>query len=91
MEKYLIIIAKSEKNYSAYAPDVLGCIATGQTIEETLTNMVEALQFHFEGMRDDEVEIPTPKGFNYHFNSGELPIGADYFITEAFVQIPHHV
>ena len=48
--KYLVIIEKSENNYSAYSPDVLGCVTTAKTVEETLSMMKEALEFHFEGM-----------------------------------------
>ena len=58
--KYAIIIHKANGNYSAHAPDVDGCIATGKTIEETRQNMKEALAFHFEGMAEDGDPIPEP-------------------------------
>ena len=72
--KYAIVIEKAESNYSAYAPDMPGCVTTGRTIDETRRNMVEALEFHLEGMAEDgdpappattvvehvEVELPTP-------------------------------
>ena len=72
--KYLIVIEKAECNYSAYAPDVPGCVSTGPTIEQARRNMIEALEFHLEGMAEDgepvpaaetvaevvEVELPTP-------------------------------
>lgn len=48
-----ICIEKAEGNYSAYAPEVDGCASVGDTIEETRANMIEALQFHFEGMSED--------------------------------------
>lgn len=44
--KYLIVIEKGENNYSAYSPDVLGCIATGKSIEKTIANMKSALMMH---------------------------------------------
>ena len=59
--KYLIIIEKANKNYSAYIPDVPGCIATGKTIEETKKNMKEALDMHLEGLAEDGVTSPRPK------------------------------
>jgi predicted RNase H-like HicB family nuclease len=57
--RYAIVIEKAEKNYSAYVPDVPGCIATGATVEEVKRNLAEALQFHFEGMRADGDAIPA--------------------------------
>ncbi|MGH2351254.1 MAG: type II toxin-antitoxin system HicB family antitoxin [Chloroflexota bacterium] len=58
--RYAIVIEKAAGNYAAYAPDVLGCIATGQTVEETIQQMREALEFHFEGMREHGEPIPEP-------------------------------
>jgi len=59
--KYAIVIEKAESNYSAYAPDVPGCVAAGDTIEETVQLMKEALELHFEGMIEDGVVIPRPE------------------------------
>ncbi len=64
--KFSIIIEKSERSCSAYSPDVLGCAATGKSVEETLKNMREALEFHFEGMIENGEEIPAPKSLNYY-------------------------
>lgn len=58
MENYLIVIEKAKNNYSAYAPDVPGCISTGKTVEETLKNMNEALEFHIQGLKEDGLPIP---------------------------------
>ncbi len=58
MQKYLIIIEKTQTGYSAYSPDVDGCIATGITQEETRQNMKEALQFHLEGLFLEGLQIP---------------------------------
>ncbi len=60
MHRYLIIIEHYGNNYSAYSPDVPGCIATGQTEKETEDNMREALQFHIEGMLEDGLPVPEP-------------------------------
>ena len=59
--KYLIIIEKANKNYSAYLPDVPGCIATGKTIEETKKNIKEALDMHLKGLAEDGLTSPRPK------------------------------
>jgi predicted RNase H-like HicB family nuclease len=58
--RYAIIIEKGENNYSAYAPDVPGCVATGNTLKEVQQQMKEALEFHFEGMRLDGDPVPPP-------------------------------
>jgi predicted RNase H-like HicB family nuclease len=58
--KYLVIIEKANGNYSAYCPDLPGCVATGRTIEETLARMKEAIQFHIEGLKTEGLAIPEP-------------------------------
>lgn len=60
MKRYAIVIHKANGNYSAHVLDVDGCIATGRTVEETTSNMREALEFHFEGMAEDGEAIPEP-------------------------------
>ena len=60
MDNYLIIIEKSDNGYGAYCPDVPGCVAFGDTVDETRKNFLEALEFHFEGLREDGLEIPKP-------------------------------
>ena len=56
--KYAIVIEDAGTNYSAYVPDLPGCIATGSTVEETETAIREAVQFHLEGLRSDNLPIP---------------------------------
>src|SRR5713226_5711538 len=58
--RYAIVIEKAENNYSAYVPDLPGCIATGATIEETETLIREAIEFHLTGLREDGFPIPQP-------------------------------
>lgn len=58
--KYAVVIEKAENNYSAYVPDLPGCIATGATIEEVEMEIREAIEFHLEGMREDGESIPPP-------------------------------
>ena len=59
-QQFAIVIEKAGDNYSAYAPDVPGCITVGDTIEEAERNMVEALEFHFEGLIEQGETPPSP-------------------------------
>jgi predicted RNase H-like HicB family nuclease len=58
--RYAIVIEKAENNYAAYVPDLLGCVATGKTIEETEQQIREAIEIHLRGMREDGLPIPEP-------------------------------
>lgn len=58
MNKYLIIIEKANRNFSAYSPDLPGCIATGKTRKEVEKNITEAIQIHLEGLKEDNLQIP---------------------------------
>ncbi|QKK01314.1 MAG: type II toxin-antitoxin system HicB family antitoxin [Pseudomonadota bacterium] len=58
--KYAIVIEKAKDNYSAYVPDLPGCIATGETVEEVEQQIREAIEFHLDGMREDGEPIPPP-------------------------------
>jgi predicted RNase H-like HicB family nuclease len=58
--KYAVVIEKAESNYSAYVPDLPGCVATGQTLEETEQQIREAIEFHLQGMREDGLPLPQP-------------------------------
>ena len=58
--KYLVVYEKAESNYSAYVPDLPGCVAAGDTLEETRKLIREAVEFHLEEMRKDGEEIPEP-------------------------------
>jgi predicted RNase H-like HicB family nuclease len=58
--KYLVIYEKTATGYSAYAPDLPGCITTGPTLEETERLMKEAIEFHLEGLREYGLPIPEP-------------------------------
>jgi len=60
MKRYAVVIEKAEGNYSAYVPDLPGCVATGQTREEVEREIREAIQFHLDGMREDGLPIPEP-------------------------------
>lgn len=56
--RYAIVIEKAESNYAAYVPDLPGCVATGQTREETEQQIREAIELHLRGMREDGLPIP---------------------------------
>jgi predicted RNase H-like HicB family nuclease len=58
MYRFLVVIEKTESNYSAYSPDLPGCVATGKTREDAETNMYEAIHLHLEGLREDNLAIP---------------------------------
>jgi predicted RNase H-like HicB family nuclease len=58
--RYAIVIEKAENNYSAYVPDLPGCVAIGATVEETESQIREAIEFHLEGLREDGALIPQP-------------------------------
>jgi len=58
MYRFLIVIEKANNNYSAYCPDLPGCIATGKTRDETAKNMYEAVEMHLQGLREDHLPIP---------------------------------
>lgn len=56
--RYAIVIESAGDNYSAYVPDLPGCVATGSSIEETESEIREAIRFHLEGLRADNLPIP---------------------------------
>jgi predicted RNase H-like HicB family nuclease len=58
--RYAVVIEKAGANYSAYVPDLPGCIATGSTVAETETLIREAIELHLSGMREDGTPIPPP-------------------------------
>ena len=58
--KYLVIVEKAENNYSAYVPDLPGCVAVGDTVIEAEQMIGEAIEFHIESMKEDGLVIPQP-------------------------------
>lgn len=59
--KYLTVIEKTNTGYSAYSPDIDGCVSTGSTVEQVTANMEQAIKFHLEGLKLEGYEIPEPK------------------------------
>lgn len=93
MEKYLVVIEKAKNNFSAFSPDVWGCVSTGKTVEEALSLFKDALQLHLESIINDGDDVPKAKGISQHiaegiFNAGE--VADEYFITEVEIPMPLH-
>jgi len=63
MFRFLIVIEKANGNYSAYSPDLPGCISTGSTQEEVEKNMHEAIKMHIQGLKEDNLPIPKSHSF----------------------------
>ena len=57
---YGVVIERAASNYSAYVPDLPGCVATGETIEQAEKEIRAAIRFHLEGLREDGLPIPPP-------------------------------
>lgn len=63
MNRFLIVIEKAEKNYSAYSPDLPGCVATGSSRRDVEKNMQEAILLHIQGLKESELPIPKSNSF----------------------------
>ena len=63
MHRFLIVVEKAENNYSAYSPDLPGCVATGATREEAEQNMYEAMKMHVDGLIEDGLPVPASDSF----------------------------
>lgn len=61
MHRFLVVIEKANENYSAYSPDLPGCVATGATRQEAEENMHEAIEMHVQGLLEDGLPIPQPQ------------------------------
>ncbi len=60
MNRYLIVIETTETGFSAYSPDLPGCVSTGATRKEVEVNMKEAIEFHLDGLKQERYPIPAP-------------------------------
>jgi len=58
--RYAVVIERAASNYSAYVPDLPGCVATGATMEEVEAGIREAIAFHLDGLREDGLPVPQP-------------------------------
>jgi predicted RNase H-like HicB family nuclease len=59
--RFAIVIERAEGNYSAYVPDLPGCVATGDTLQDVEAEIRAAIEVHLEGMREDGLEVPMPQ------------------------------
>jgi len=64
MKKYLVVIEETNTGYSAYSPDLEGCVSTGRTRVEVERNMQEAIEFHLEGLRLEGLRPPQPRSYS---------------------------
>ena len=60
MKRYAVVIEKGRRNYSAYVPDLPGCVSAGKTLRDVRRNIREAIRLHIDGMREDGDPIPEP-------------------------------
>jgi predicted RNase H-like HicB family nuclease len=58
--RYVVVIERANGNYSAYVPDLPGCVATGETVQAVEREIRTAIRFHIEGLRADGLEVPQP-------------------------------
>ena len=85
--KFLVIIEKGSANYSAYSPDIPGCIATGKTVEKTIAEMSSAIEFHLEGLVENGDGLPVPRSLNsYLLETDE--ISPNDIITTIEAEVP---
>ncbi len=71
--KYLVVIEETQTGYSAFSPDLPGCIATGTTREDAEKNMKEAISFHVKGMTQEGLKVPKPHTTSYPAYRSTLP------------------
>jgi len=62
--KYLIVIEETDTGFSAYSPDLPGCVATGSTREEVEKTMKESIEFHLDGLREEGYQVPSPHTYS---------------------------
>jgi predicted RNase H-like HicB family nuclease len=70
MKRYLIVVETTSTGFSAYSPDLPGCVSTGRTREDVEKNMQEAISLHLDGMREEGQSLPEPHSYSAYV---ELP------------------
>ena len=76
MYRFLIVVEKAEGNYSAYSPDLPGCVATGKTREQLTRNMHQAIEMHICGLLEDNLPIPKSRSFAEYVAVASKPGGS---------------
>jgi predicted RNase H-like HicB family nuclease len=69
MKKYLVVIEPTGTGFSAYSPDLPGCVSTGPSRQEVERNMREAIAFHMEGLREEGQVVPEPGSYSAYIES----------------------
>ena len=64
MHRFLVVIEKANGNFSAYSPDLPGCVATGKTRDDAEKNMYEAIKMHIKGLLEDRKPVPKTHTFS---------------------------
>ncbi|CAN2042595.1 antitoxin HicB [Candidatus Magnetomoraceae bacterium gMMP-15] len=85
MQHYMVIIENGKNNFSAYSPDVPGCAATGKTVEQTVSNMKDALCFHLEDLLEHGEPFPVSKNLEEYIT--EIDINAGDLFTFVNVEL----
>lgn len=67
--RYAVVIEKANGNYSAYIPDLPGCVATGETVEDVEREMRSAIRFHIAGLTADGIKVPPPTSIAEYFEA----------------------
>lgn len=67
--RYAVVIETAGSNYSAYVPDLPGCVATGASVSEAEQNIREAVAFHIDGLRADNLPVPTPSAVSTYIEA----------------------
>jgi predicted RNase H-like HicB family nuclease len=80
--KYLAVFQKGPGNYSGYLPDIPGCVSVGETLAEMRAMMIEAVEFHLEGMIEDGDEIPSPVTTTVDFSEDDRDHGVEHCVVE---------
>jgi predicted RNase H-like HicB family nuclease len=63
---YMVVIEQAPQNYAAYVPDLPGCVATGETVDEVTANIRQAISWHLDALREDGIEAPEPRARAAH-------------------------
>ncbi len=85
--KFLVILEKGGDNFSAYSPDLPGCIATGSSVDQTLAEMRNAIEFHLEGMIENGEKLPVPRTLSSYIKETD-EIAPDDILTSIEADIP---
>lgn len=70
MRRFLVVVERANGNFSAYSPDLPGCVATGATPEETTARMRAAIEMHVQGLREDRLPVPEPSAIAEYVEIG---------------------